>query len=52
MGKITCSKEDFEDLLFDIMVGIEIAESANNYADDVDMNEAIHKLKEKVVWES
>lgn len=57
MGRVICTQEEFEDLLFDIiveakMVGIEIAESADNYADDGDMNEAIHKLKEKIIWES
>lgn len=57
MGRVICTQEEFEDLLFDIIVeakivGIGIAESADNYADDCGMNEAIHKLKEKIIWES
>lgn len=57
MGKITCTKEDFESLLFDViieakMVGMDIQESRDGYADESNMNEAIHKLKEKIIWES
>lgn len=57
MGKITCTQEEFESLLFDViieakMVGMDIQESRDGYADESNMNEAIHKLKEKIIWES
>lgn len=57
MGRVICTQEEFEDLLFDIiveakMVGMDIQESRDGYADENIMNEAIHKLKEKIIWES
>ena len=56
MGKITCTKEEFESLLFDIiieakMVGMDIQESRDGYADESNMEEAINMLKEKIIWE-
>lgn len=57
MGKITCTQEEFESLLFDViieakMVGMDIQESKDGYADESSMEEAINKLKEKIIWES
>ena len=57
MGKITCTQEEFESLLFDViieakMVGMDIQESKDGYADGSSMEEAINKLKEKIIWES
>lgn len=57
MGKITCSKEEFEWLLFDIimeakMVGMKIEESADGYAAEDYLDETINKLKGEIIWES
>lgn len=57
MGKITCTQEEFESLLFDViieakMVGMDIQESKDGYADESSMEEAINKLKGEVIWES
>lgn len=56
-GKIVCTQEEFESLLFDViieakMVGMDIQESKDGYADESSMEEAINKLKEKIIWES
>lgn len=56
-GKIVCTQEEFESLLFDVvieakMVGMDIQESKDGYADESNMEEAINKLKEKIIWES
>lgn len=56
-GKIVCTQEEFESLLFDVvieakMVGMDIQESRDGYADESSMEEAINKLKEKIIWES
>ena len=56
MGRVICTQKEFEDLLFDIiveakMVGMDIQESGDGYADESSMNESIHKLKSKIVWE-
>ena len=56
MGKITCSKEEFERLLFDIIleakiVGMKIAESADGYSDEDYLDETINKLKGEIIWE-
>lgn len=55
-GKMSCTKEEFESLLFDViieakMVGMDIQESRDGYADESSMEEAINKLKSKIVWE-
>lgn len=56
MGKITCSKEEFERLLFDVIleakiVGIKIAESADGCVDEDYLDETINKLRCEIVWE-
>lgn len=56
-GKIVCTQEEFESLLFDVvieakMVGMDIQESRDGYADESNMEEAINKLKGRIVWES
>lgn len=55
MGNITCSKEEFERLLFDIIleakiVGMKIAESADGCVDEDYLDETINKLKCEIVW--
>ena len=57
MGRVICTQEEFESLLFDViieakMVGMDIQESKDGYADESSMEEAINKLKEKIIWES
>ena len=57
MGNITCSKEEFKRLLFDIileakMVGMKIAESADGYAAEDYLDETINKLEGEIIWES
>lgn len=57
MGRVICTQEEFESLLFDVvieakMVGMDIQESRDGYADESNMEEAINKLKGKIVWES
>ena len=57
MGKITCSKEEFKRILFDIileakMVGMKIAESADGYAAEDYLDETINKLEGEIIWES
>lgn len=56
-GNIVCTQEEFESLLFDVvieakMVGMDIQESRDGYADESSMEAAINKLKEKIIWES
>lgn len=55
MGNITCSKEEFERLLFDAIleakiVGIKIAESADGCVDEDYLDETINKLKGEIIW--
>ena len=57
MGRVICTQEEFEGLLFDVvieakMVGMDIQESIDGYADESNMEETINKLKGKIVWES
>ena len=55
MGNITCSKEEFERLLFDIIleakiVGMKISESADGCVDEDCLDETINKLKGEIIW--